>query len=185
MMKILRAGICGTLILLAMWLPVLAQETSTNNDEFLRTGLTLGVAAIGLGVGASIALGFANDAMDTPLSDTLLLAIPVAAVGAASGALAGHWMADVVLRTRPAPLFSILEGAGLGLVSGAAVGAITFTVNFAIAEPILEEPEGYWGRYDYLPTLGLSLAAGGLWGGLAGLAGGAVVLPIISLTMHF
>ncbi len=184
-MKILRVGVCSALILLGVWLPVLAQDTSVDNEELLRTGLTLGVAAIGLGIGASIALGFANDAIDTPLSDTLLLAIPVAAVGAASGALAGHWMANVVLRTRPAPLFSILEGAGLGLVSGAAVGAITFTVNFAIAQPILEEPEGYCGRYDYLPTLGLSLAAGGLWGGLAGLAGGAVILPIIYLALHF
>ena len=94
-------------------------------------------------------------------------------------------MAEVALRHQPSPLFSIIEGAGLGLVSGAFVGAIVFPLNFAIAYPILEVPEGYWGRFGYPQAVGMAFLAGGLWGGFYGLSVGAVALPLISWYMGF
>ena len=147
--------------------------------------MTVAGAAAGLAAGTSIGVGFSLDAIDTPLSNTLLLTIPVAAAGAAAGALAGRWIADVALRHQPSPLFAIVEGAGLGLVSGAFVGAIVFPLNFVIAYPLLEVPEGYWGRFDVPRTIGLAVLAGGFWGGFAGMLAGAVAVPLISLYVGF
>jgi len=161
------------------------EDVDPTDAEALRTGMTIAGAGIGLAIGTAIAIGFSLDAIDTPLSNTLLLTIPVAAAGAATGALAGRWMADVTLRNPPSPLFAIVEGAGLGAASGAFVGAVTFTLNFVIANELLEVPEGYWGKYDYLPTIGLGVVAGGFWGGFWGMLGGAIALPIVSLLMGF
>jgi hypothetical protein len=184
-MKRFGVCLCVLLILSASTLPLLGDEVDPDRAEFVRTGVTIAGAAAGLAAGASIGISFSMDAIETPLSSALLLTIPVAAAGAAAGALAGRWMADVALRHQPSPLFAILEGAGLGLVSGAFVGAIVFPLNFIIAHPLLEVPEGYWGRFDYPQTLGLAVLAGSFWGGFFGMMGGAVALPIISLVMGF
>ncbi len=181
----IRAGVCVAVTLLVLALPLFGQDVDPADAEALRTGMTMAGAGIGLAVGSAIAIGFSLDAIDTPGSNTLLLTIPVAAAGAATGALAGRWMADITLRRPPSPLFAIVEGAGLGLASGAFVGAVTFTLNYLIAHELLEVPAGYWGRYDDLPTMGLAVVAGGFWGGLWGMLGGAVALPIISLLMGF
>lgn len=183
--RTMRAGVCVALTLLVIGLPVFGQDVDPADADTLRTGMTIAGAGIGLAVGGAIAIGFSLDAIDTPLSSTLLLTIPVAAAGAVTGALAGRWMADSTLRRPPSPLFAIVEGAGLGLASGAFVGAVTFTLNFVIANELLEVPEGYWGRYDYLPTIGLGVAAGGFWGGFWGMLGCAVALPVVSLIMGF
>jgi hypothetical protein len=94
-------------------------------------------------------------------------------------------MADVALRHQPSPLFSVVEGAGLRLVCGAIVGGIVFPLDFAIAHPMLEVPEGYWGRFDDPRTLGLAVLAGAFWGGFFGMLAGAVVVPLSSLVMGF
>jgi len=54
-----------------------------------------------------------------------------------------------------------------------------------IAHEILNVPEGYWGRFEDLPTLGLALLAGGFWGSALGATAGAVAVPILSLMMGF
>jgi len=181
-----RVGILGCVALL-LAIPVLPTigEPTDKQVEVARAGMTIVGAAAGLAAGASIGLAFSADAIDTPLSNTLLLTIPVAAAGAAAGALAGRWMANVVLRHQPSPLFAILEGAGLGLVSGAFVGSLTFSLNFVIAYHVLEVPEGYWGRFDYPQTIGMAVLAGGFWGGFFGALGGAVAVPLISLALEF
>jgi len=184
-MKMIRACGCVLLILVTVYLPVFGTEAEPEGAEAMRTGMTIAGAGIGVVAGSLIAVGFSMDAIDTPLSNTLLLTIPVAAIGAASGALAGRWIANVVLKHQPKPLFAIVEGAGLGLLSGVFVGALTFATNFLIAYPVLDVPAGYWGRFDYLPTVGMALVAGGFWGGLYGMAGGAILLPIMSLLMGF
>jgi hypothetical protein len=183
-MKRMSAVLCILLTLSIATSPLLGEEPD-ERSEFVRTGMTIVGAAAGLAAGASIGIGFSLDAIDTLLSNMLLLTIPVAAAGAAAGAFAGRWIADVTLRHQPSPLFAIIEGAGLGLVSGAFVGAIVFPLNFAIAYPLLEVPEGYWGRFDYPRTLGLAVLAGGFWGGFFGMIGGAAVLPVVSLIMSF
>jgi len=172
------------LILSASAVPLLADEPTPDRAELARIGMTIVGAAAGLFAGTSIGLGFSLDAIDTSLSNTLLLTIPVAAAGAATGALAGRWIADVALRHQPSPLFAIVEGAGLGLVGGALVGAVTFSLNFAIAQPILEVPEGYWGDPPIPPTA-MAVVAGGFWGGFFGMLTGAVAVPVISLVMGF
>ena len=184
-MKTIRASFCALLMLATLWLPVLGQDLDPADAELVRAGMTIAGAGIGLAAGSAIAIGFSLDAIDTPLSNMLLLAIPVAATGAASGALAGRWMADVALRHQPSFLWSILEGAGLGLAAGAFVGGITFSLNFVIAHPLLEVPEGYWGRFDYPQAIGMAVVAGGFWGGFFGMLAGTVALPVISLVMRF
>jgi len=183
-MKRMEVLFCILLTLFLPTSPLLGAEPG-DRSEFVRTGMTIAGAAAGLAAGTCIGIGFSLDAIDTPLSNTLLLTIPVAAAGAAAGALAGRWMADVALRRRPSPLFALIEGAGLGLVCGAFVGAIVFPLNFAIAHPLLEVPEGYWGRFDYPQTVGLAVLAGGFWGGFFGMLAGTVAVPLISLVMGF
>ena len=183
-MKRVGALLCILLALSSSAAPLFGAEL-TDRAEPVRAGMTIAVAAAGLVAGASIGIGFSLDAIDTPLSNTLLLTIPVAAVGAATGALAGRWMADIALRHQPSPLFSIIEGAGLGLVSGAFVGGIVFPLNFAIAYPLLEVPDGYWGRFNYPQTIGMAVLAGAFWGGFFGLLAGAIALPVVSLIMDF
>jgi hypothetical protein len=184
-MRPVRAVVCILLVLTALWAPVFAQDADPENAEVVRTGLTLAGAASGLAAGTLVGIGFSMDAIDTPLSNALLLTIPVAAVGAATGALAGHWMAEVFVKHHPSPLLAVVEGAGLGLLCGAFVGAITFATNFVIAYPILDVPEGYWGRFDYLQTIGMAVLAGAFWGGFFGMVGGALILPLVSLSMGF
>ena len=183
-MKTIRACLCIMLMLGAIGLPLVADEPEQELAEWVRTGMTITSAGIGLAAGSAIAIGFSLDAIDTPLSNMLLLTIPVAAAGAASGALAGRWIADTVLKHQPSPLFSVIEGAGLGLIAGAFVGAITFSTNFAIAFPLLEVSEGYWGEPP-IPMVAMAVVAGGVWGGIFGVMAGAIALPIVSLIMNF
>ena len=109
-----RIGVTLCALLLAVPSLTLGSEVEAGRADFVRTGMTIVGAAAGLAAGASIGIGFSMDAIDTPLSNTLLLTIPVAAAGAAAGALAGRWMADVALRHRPSPLFALIEGAAAG-----------------------------------------------------------------------
>jgi len=182
-MKRFGAALCAVLVLTPS-VALLGSDLDPGRAELVRTGMTIGGAAVGLAAGASIGLGFSLDAIDTPLSSTLLLTIPVAAAGAATGALAGGWMASTALRHQPSPLLAVLDGAWLGLVGGAFVGAVTFSLNFAIAQPLLEVPEGYWGNPP-IPPVAMAFVAGGVWGGIFGALGGAIVLPVISLLMGF
>lgn len=198
-MKSIRASLCILLTLFATWLPVLGQVPDPAKAELVRTGMTIAGAGIGLVAGSMIALGFSQDAIDTPLSDTLLLTIPVAAVGAATGALAGYWIAETFISDHdvwrssnssalaeraPSALWSIVEGAGLGAAAGAFIGGLTFCTNFAIGYHILEVPEGYWGEPP-IPMVAMALVAGGVWGGIFGAIAGAVALPVISVVMGF
>jgi hypothetical protein len=183
-MKSIRTSLCVLLTLLLGWLPVLGEDFDASKSEILRSGMTIACAGIGLAAGTAIGIGFSHDAIDTPLSNTLLLTIPVAAVGAASGALAGRLLADIALNQQPSFLLSVFEGAGLGLAAGAFIGALTFSTNFAIAYYVLEVPEGYWGNPP-IPMVAMALVAGGVWGGIFGMLAGAVALPIVSLIMGF
>lgn len=183
-MKRVGALLCILALLATVSPPLVGGEIDPRHSEFVRSGLTIAGAAIGLVVGSATGISFSLDAIDTPLSNALLLTIPVAAAGLAAGALAGRWAADVTLRHQPSPLLAILEGAGLGLVGGALVGGVTFSLNCAIASRILEVPEGYWGS----PPIGMvpmSILAGGFWGGFFGMVTGAATVPLISLYLGF
>ena len=181
-MRRLSLALCA-LLLAAPATTVIANDM--DRAEHVRTGLTVAGAAAGLAAGASVGIGFSASAIDTPLSDALLLTIPVAAAGAAVGALAGRWIAGVILRRQPTPLPALLGGAGLGLVGGAFVGGIVFPLNFAIAYRLLDVPEGFWGRFDYPQAVGMAVVSGGFWGGFFGACAGAVAVPIVSLYMGF
>jgi len=178
---------CGVLVCVAFLVTSAAVQAVGELDraEVVRTAMTVVGAAGGLAVGAFIGISFSGDATDTPLSNALVLTIPVAAVGAATAALAARWIADVALRAEPGPLLAVLEGAGLGLLGGAFVGGIVFPLNFAIAHRVLEVPEGYWGRFDSTQAVGMGVVSGAFWGGLFGAVAGALVVPLISLYMGY
>jgi len=183
-MKRLSVVLLSAIIASASVAPLLAASLDPGRAELARTALTIGGAGAGLWAGATIGLSFSSTAIDTPLSDTLSITIPVAGAGAGTGALMGAWMADVVLRHQPSFPFSFIEGAGLGLVSGAVVGATTFSLNFVIAQPLLDVPEGFWGDPPLSPPL-MAAVAGGFWGALFGAIAGAIVLPLIALYLGF
>ena len=183
-MKRTRAMVCILLAALLPGLSLAGNDLPAEKAELVRTGMTLSGAALGLAAGTAIALSLSLDANATPLSTTLLLAIPVAAVATATAAVAGRCIAEVALADSPSLLFSPIEGAGLGLLGGAFVGGISFSLAFAIAIPTLDVPEGYWG-FDYPKAVGMAFLAGAFWGGLAGIPVGAVSVPIISWYMDF
>lgn len=183
-MKTIRASLCILLTLLAVWLPALGDSLDTEYVETLRSGVTLAGTGIGLAAGVAIGVGFSLDAIDTSLSNMLLLSIPVAAAGAVSGALAGRVFADIALNQQPSFPLSIVEGAVLGLAAGAFIGSITFSTNIAIAIPLLDVREGYWGDPP-TPKIAMALVAGAFWGGMFGAMTGAVALPIISVVLGF
>jgi len=89
-MKRLCVLVCILLTISTSSLPLLGSEVDSGRAEFVRTGMTIAGAAIGLVTGASIGLSFSQNAIETPLSDTLLLTIPVAAAGARYGIKPRH-----------------------------------------------------------------------------------------------
>jgi len=182
MMKRIGRIFCVLLLVLPS-MTAFGGEEDAQRAEAVRTGITIAGTAAGLAAGATIGIAFSLDAIDTPLSNALLLTVPVAAAGAATGTLVGRCIADIVLRNPPSPLFAVLEGAGLGLVGGAVIGAVTFTLNFAIAYPLLDVPEGYWGRFDVPQAAGMAVLAGGFWGGFFGMIAGAIALPVVAWMM--
>ena len=180
-MKSLRVVICLLLASLIACFPVLASDVPPEKEEFVRTGMTLFGAVLGLGIGP-----FLNPSPEgTPWSDLLLISIPAAAAATATGALVGRWIADVTLAREPSLLFSPILGAGLGAVGTAFVGGVSFSLAFAIGIPTLDVPEGWWGPFNYPQAVGMSFIAGAFWGGLLGVPIGAVTVPIISVYMGF
>lgn len=166
------------LIALVPALPVWGNGSSPAKVEHVRTGMTIGGALVGLAVTVPNVVGLLP--AGTPLSDTLLVTIPAAAVTAAVGAVVGRWIADTTIALRPSLLASPFLGAGLGLVGSALAGGIGFSLAFAIAIPTVSVPPGYWG-FDYPQAVGMAFLAGGLWGGLLGAPAGAVLVPILSI----
>ena len=184
-MKPHRRSLCLILSIALLCVPAWAEEPTTPADEGVRTGLTVTGATLGVLSGTATALAFSAHGADTPLSSTLLVTIPVAATGAATGALAGWWIAEATLALQPSLLFAPILGAGLGLLGGAVVGALTFPMMAAIAIPTLDVPEGFWGDFEPIEAIGMAVLSGGVWGGIVGIAVGAVSVTIISAIMGF
>jgi len=182
-MKLLRSMLCIILAALMPALPAIGEDLQPSKADAVRTWMTVGSSLLSLGVVGSTAFFICPEG--TPLSDLLLVAIPVAGVAAAAGAMAGRWIADTTIRMKPSHLLSPLLGAGLGALAGVVVGGISFALTAAIAIPIVDAPPGYWGRFDYPQTVGMGLLAGAFWGGLSGIPAGAVAVPIISFYMGF
>lgn len=65
------------------------------------------------------------------------------------------------------------------------IRGISCGLTAAIAIPTIAAPEGYWGRFDYLQTIGMGFISGAFWIGLVGIPVGALTVPIISLYMNF
>ena len=182
-MKLLRNAICLILSVLIPAVPAIGDGLQQSKADAVRTWMTIGSSLLSLGIAGSTAFFVCPEG--TPLSDLLLVAIPVSGVAAAAGAMAGWWIADTALSIKPSGLQSLLIGAGLGALAGAAAGGISFSLTAAIAIPIVDAPPGYWGRFDYLQAVGLGLLAGAFWGGIFGIPAGGVAVPLISFYMGF
>ena len=124
---------------------ILGGEIPPDKVERVRTDMAL----LGAATGTGIAVSFGLLPLGTPLSDSLLIAIPVAAMASVTGALVGRGIAEVTLAVQPPPLESIFLGAGLGFLGGAVIGGISFALTAALAIPTVSAPEEYWGRFDY------------------------------------
>ncbi|MCK4599664.1 hypothetical protein KAU37_07615 [Candidatus Bipolaricaulota bacterium] len=182
-MKRIRMLICLLMVALVPGLSVIGNDLPADKVERVRTGTTLLGAVLGLGGGIATGLGLVP--AGTPLSESLLVAIPVAAMATVTGALASRWIAEMALVRQPSLLASPFLGAGLGLVGCAVAGGISFALAAAIAIPTVAAPEGYWGVFNYPQAVGMGFLAGALWMGLAGIPIGGVIVPIISLYMGF
>ncbi len=165
--------------------------------DVVRTGLKIAGAGIGLVGGSVFSLRISLQLLEARAVDAAVLAIPVAAVGAVTGAWAGGWMAELALRERPEPLLAAVEGAGLGLLSGVFVGASTIATCAILSLPRfldrierLEEAGGVStpeisNLSDVLSYAGLAVLLGAGRGGGVGLTTGAVLFPLISWYMRF
>jgi hypothetical protein len=175
--------ICFLMVVLVPGVSVIGNDLPADKVERVRTGMTLLGAIFGFGGG--IATGLSLVPAGTPISESFLVAIPVAAVAMVTGALASRWIAEMTLARQPSLLFSPLLGAGLGFAGCAVVGGITFALAAAIAIPTVAAPEGYWGIFNYPQAVGMGFLAGAFWMGLAGIPIGGVIVPIISLYVGF
>lgn len=173
-------GFCLLMVATLTLLPVSGTDLPEDKVEQVRTWMTIGGAVLGLGIGIGGSLDLIPQ--DTPLSDSLLVIVPGAAVTAATAALAGRWIAETALALRPTFAFSPLVGAGLGMLGGAFSGAVSFSLAMAIAIPAVDVSVG---EFTYFQAIGMAALGGALWGGIAGVPTGAVAVPIISLVLNF
>ena len=182
-MKKTRVMVCILMVALIPSLSVVGNDLPSNKPEQIRTGMTICGALLGLGIAIPAALDLIPS--DTPLSDCLLLVVPVAAVTTTTILFASRWIAEVTLSLKPSLPSSPFLGAALGLVGGAFAGAISFGLGVSLAIPIVTVPDGYWGRFNYPQAVGMGFLAGALWGGIFGIPAGVLTVPIISLYMGF
>ncbi len=183
MMDHLRKVICIILATLLPVLPVVGNDIASEKAETVRNALTIGSAVISLAIVAPNAYFLCPEG--TPISNRLLVTIPVSGMAIAAGAFAGRWVADIALQLKTSPWFSPVVGAGLGFIGSALTGGISFALAFAIAMPVVEAPAGYWGDFTYLQAIGMAFVAGAFWGGVAGVPIGAITIPIVSVYMGF
>jgi len=180
MKRAIVKGFCLLMVATLTSLPVSGTDLPEDKVEQVRTWMTIGGAVLGLGIGIAGTLDLIPE--DTPLSDSLLVIVPGAAVTAATAALAGRWIAETALALRPTLVFSPLIGAGLGMLGGAFSGAVSFSLAMAIAIPAVDVSVG---EFTYLKAIGMAALGGALWGGILGVPAGAVAVPIISLVLNF
>jgi len=178
-----RKAICIILAALVPSMSVMGNDIAADKAETVRSTLTVGGALISLAIIAPTAYFLCPEG--TPISNRLLVTIPVSGMAIAVGAVGGHWVADTALRLKTSPWFSPVVGAGLGFLASAIAGGISFALAFAVALPVVEAPAGYWGDFTYFQTLGMGFLAGAVWGGIAGVPIGAITVPIVSLYMGF
>lgn len=139
-------------------------------------GLSLGVIALGAGVGAGTKAGLKfldratnkvkGDAADAKqiakdaLSGATDGAISVATLGIGTTAIAGKTVAEQTVKQ------TIIQGAKLGAIDGAISGAVTGASDYAI-EAALEEDVEFSGK-EMLKTATINGAVGGVLGGVIG-----------------
>ena len=178
--RVINKGLCLLIAATLLALPVSGSDLPEDKVEHVRTWMTVGGAVLGLGIGIGGTLDLIPQ--DTPLSDSLLVVVPGAAVTAATAALAGRWIAERALALRPTLAFSPLVGAGLGMLGGAFSGAVSFSLAMAIAIPAVDVSVG---EFSYLQAIGMAALGGALWGGIFGIPAGAVSVPIVSIYLDF
>lgn len=196
-MKTFRAGFCVFMLLTSLGLSAFGQGDDAAKAETIRTGLKMVGAGMGLVGGSAFSVRISTDLLEAPALDTVALALPVAAVGAATGALVGRWIGNVVLSSRPSPWFAVLEGAGLGLLSGILVGVSTVSTCAVVSLPRfldrierLEDtqtastPE-MSSASDVLGYASVAAFLGGGRGASVGVISGACLIPLVSLYMGF
>lgn len=179
-MKRFHKVICVLLVALIPCLSVIGNDLPADKVEHVRTGMTIGGAVLGLAIGIPSVLDLIPEG--TPLSDSLLVAIPVVAATIATGALASRWIADATLKLSPSLLLSPIVGAGLGMIGSAVAGGVSFALGMGLAIPIVHVDVG---DFTYPQAIGMGFLAGAVWGGIAGIPAGALAVPIISLYMGF
>ena len=179
-MRQIRMVICILMVALIASLSVVGNDLPSDRPEQVRAGMTICGALLGLGIAIAAALDVIPS--DTPLSDSLLVVIPVAAVTTTTILFASRWIAEVTLSVKPSLLSSPFLGSALGLVGGAFAGGISFALGMSLAIPIVNVSTG---SLNYPQSIGMGFLAGAVWGGIFGIPAGAVAVPIISLYMSF
>jgi len=192
-MKAWKTFCCVLAILATVWLPVFGELSQDDKADLVRAGMAITGAGIAVVGGSALSLRVSLMGLETSTIDAIALALPVAAVGAVTGAMAGRWVADVVLRTAPPPLFAIVEGVGLGLLGGIFVGAATVTTGAVMLLPRLsalleagEEPiELGLPAPAALTYTAIALILGAERGAILGSVAGCALVPLVSLYMGF
>lgn len=131
----------------------------------------------GLGIGGQGALFTAAAAP----WQVALIGVPATAALTVTSFFTARWFARTIMRQAHTWWGSLLWGAGLGIVTGAAITTSGWLLTLAMGDPMGIIDTGMVGAAGYLAVLGMSIVSGGLWGGLAGLIPGAVIGPAIHL----
>lgn len=179
----LRSGFCLLLVAILVGISGFGGELQEDKESWVRVGMAVGSALVGLGFGVDASLGFLEySPHELSLADTLFVTIPTTIAFTATSALAGWWVADRALALESSFLPSVLLGAGLGAAAGAFVGGVSFPILLSLGT---SERIGVSSGVQAPWSILLAVPVGAFWGALAGIPIGAVTVPVISLYMGF
>ena len=171
------------LVLLALWVPSAAAATDSQRARAVRFAAAGLGAATGVWVALATSEGGAVIEPGTPRGTRIAFMTSHIAVQTASSTWATWWFADVCLRHPRGPWRSI----GWGVLYGMAAGAMSFGTGFTTfivagwATGALRT-----GDFDrWWEVVGSGLLVGNAGGAITCIPVGALLAPIISLTMRF
>ena len=155
-------------------------------DRVLRTSRWIGAAA-GLGVGLLHTYWSITypPHPGIPVWKNLLVGLPSAAVSGYAGYRVMHWAARRIMAGSPRFFPAALKGAFYGAVAGAVILTAN-TLPFFLGSYYLHTLRfNFSGEHVVLKVLGTSILGGIGYGGLTGLAAGAVYGPCVAVYMKF
>lgn len=183
----------GCVLLTAVNLPVYSETTVTTKEKHLITYGTWTAAGTALALSTYLFVDEiwfpSNEPYSTlfiPGSETwkeITVAVPSIIVFTAASAWAMHTCLKLYTKWQIKKAWSPLVGIACGIATGAVIGAAGFTTTICTGDALNVIDTGT--MPNLLAGFGMSILAGGFWGGFFGIVPGLVIGPGISFYMDY